>query len=59
VPIYPPEADLGLWGGEGVVKGYIVSQPYTRKKVLPRQWVPRFWFPELRYEYVYSEILDL
>lgn len=48
----------GLWGGEGVVKGYRESKPYTRKKVLPRQWIPRFWFPEIMDQIFYSEILD-
>ena len=36
VGIKPAEADMGLWGGEGVVKGWIESRPYTKKKVLPR-----------------------
>ncbi len=31
VPIevmYPKEADLGLWGGEGIVKGYVKPRKY-------------------------------
>lgn len=54
----PPEADLGLWGGEGVVKGWIESKPYTKKKVLPRYWVPRLFFPTLKKAVFFSEILD-
>ncbi|VDO71210.1 unnamed protein product [Heligmosomoides polygyrus] len=56
--IYPPEADKGLWGGEGVVKGWKESRPYTKKKVLPRQWIPRLYFPALKKQVLYSEILD-
>ncbi|CAJ0571552.1 unnamed protein product, partial [Mesorhabditis spiculigera] len=56
--IHPPEADAGLWGGEGVVKGYRESRPYTKKKILARHWVPKLWFPELRDVVLYSEILD-
>ncbi|CAJ0585238.1 unnamed protein product, partial [Mesorhabditis spiculigera] len=33
--IHPPDADEGLWGGEGVVKGYRQSRPYTKKKEMP------------------------
>uniref|UniRef100_A0A0K0EZZ9 Large ribosomal subunit protein bL28m n=1 Tax=Strongyloides venezuelensis TaxID=75913 RepID=A0A0K0EZZ9_STRVS len=57
-PIYPPEADLGIWGGEGVVKGYRMSKPFIKKKVLARPWVPRFWFPVLKKAVLYSEILN-
>lgn len=58
LPIYPPEADEGLWGGEGVVKGYRISRPFTRKKILPRQRVPHLWWPNLKKRIRYSEILD-
>ncbi|GMT04622.1 hypothetical protein PENTCL1PPCAC_26796, partial [Pristionchus entomophagus] len=57
-PIYPPEANNGLWGGEGVVKGWIESDPFVKKKVLPRRWVPHLWFPNLKKTVLYSEILD-
>lgn len=57
-PIYPPEADLGIWGGEGILKGYIMSRPFTKKKILPRHWVPHLWFPALKKVILYSEILD-
>lgn len=56
--ICSPEADKGLWGGEGVVKGWKESRPYTKKKVLPRQWIPRLYFPALKKQVLYSEILD-
>uniref|UniRef100_A0A8R1TJC1 39S ribosomal protein L28, mitochondrial n=2 Tax=Onchocerca TaxID=6281 RepID=A0A8R1TJC1_ONCVO len=55
---HPPEADKGLWGGEMVVKGYIQSRPFTKKKILPRQWVPHFFFPHLKSVVAYSEVLD-
>ncbi|KJH40819.1 AMP-binding enzyme [Dictyocaulus viviparus] len=56
--IFPPEADDGLWGGEGVVKGWKESRPFTKKKVLPRHWVPHLYFPTLKTSVLYSEILD-
>lgn len=49
---------MGLWGGERVVKGYREGKPLTRKKVLPRRWVPRLYFPDVKYAILYSEILD-
>jgi len=58
IGVHPPEADRGLWGGETVVKGYIESRPYTKKKVLPRHWVPRLFFPYLKDVVLYSEVLD-
>lgn len=45
----PKEVDEGLWGGEGVIKGF-------RKKDGPR--LPRWWTPRLTKVVVYSEILD-
>uniref|UniRef100_A0A1I7TG26 Large ribosomal subunit protein bL28m n=1 Tax=Caenorhabditis tropicalis TaxID=1561998 RepID=A0A1I7TG26_9PELO len=42
--IRTPEGDQGLWGGERVVKGWIESAPYTKKKFCQAV--------------VYSEILD-
>lgn len=50
--------DKGLWGGEGVVKGYKESRPYTKKKILPRHWIPRWYFPNIIQQYYYSEVLD-
>lgn len=58
LPLHCPEMDQGLWGGEGVVKGYYESKPFTRKKVLPRQWIPKFWWPHVERAIVYSEVLD-
>ncbi|VDD90007.1 unnamed protein product [Enterobius vermicularis] len=58
IGIHPPEADRGLWGGETVVKGYRESKPYVKKKILPRLWIPHFWFPDLKYAILYSEVLD-
>uniref|UniRef100_A0A1I7Y8G1 39S ribosomal protein L28, mitochondrial n=1 Tax=Steinernema glaseri TaxID=37863 RepID=A0A1I7Y8G1_9BILA len=58
IGFHPPEADTGLWAGETIVKGYIESRPYTKKKVLPRHWVPRFFFPYVKDVILYSEVLD-
>lgn len=58
VGIRTPEGDQGLWGGERVVKGWIESAPYTKKKILPRYWVPKLFFPALKTVVLYSEILD-
>ncbi|EFO98767.1 hypothetical protein CRE_31545 [Caenorhabditis remanei] len=58
VGIRTPEGDQGLWGGERVVKGWIESAPYTKKKILPRYWVPKLFFPTLKTAVLYSEVLD-
>lgn len=58
IGIQTPEGDQGLWGGERVVKGWIESAPYTKKKILPRYWVPKLFFPALKSVVLYSEILD-
>lgn len=50
--------DEGLWGGEGIVKGYFESKPFTKKKILPRQWIPKLWWPHVERAIVYSEVLD-
>ncbi|UYV66722.1 MRPL28 [Cordylochernes scorpioides] len=52
--IYPKESNEGLWGGEGIVKGYR-NLFKTRKHNTP---LPRIWFPWLKNGVVYSEILD-
>jgi len=52
--LYPPEADVGIWGGEGVVKGYIKPRKYFQAGQ-PR---PFYWFPHLKRAVFYSEILD-
>uniref|UniRef100_A0A0N5AES1 39S ribosomal protein L28, mitochondrial n=1 Tax=Syphacia muris TaxID=451379 RepID=A0A0N5AES1_9BILA len=58
IGLHPPEADQGLWGGETIVKGYRESNPYVKKKVLPRLWIPTIWWPELKEAVFYSEVLD-
>lgn len=58
VPEHCPEQDQGLWGGEGIVKGYFESGPKLRKKILPRHWIPRLYFPHIREALLYSEILN-
>ncbi|CAD5215732.1 unnamed protein product [Bursaphelenchus okinawaensis] len=57
-PIRTVEQDKGLWGGEGVVKGYIESRPFVRKKILPRHWIPHWYFPNVTPKCLYSEVLD-
>lgn len=58
MPEWCPEQDQGLWGGEGVVKGYRESDAFLKKKVLPRHWVPHLYFPNVGKSVLYSEILD-
>lgn len=48
---FPPESNLGIWGGEGVVKGF-------QKRNRLKQRVPHFWVPVLKKSAVYSEVLD-
>ncbi|XP_064607752.1 large ribosomal subunit protein bL28m-like [Liolophura sinensis] len=50
-PIYPEEANQGLWGGEGLVQGLI-----RKKKNKLR--IPRLWLPCLTRRPLYSEVLD-
>lgn len=50
--IFPKESGKGLWGGEGVVKGFKMS----KSRYMGR--VPHYWWPTLRKEVFYSEILD-
>lgn len=48
---FPKEADEGLWGGEGVVKGFQVRKRFGSR-------IPHWWTPILKRAIVYSEILD-
>lgn len=48
---FPPESHHGIWGGEGVIKGF-------QKRQRTKQRVPHFWVPHLIQSVVYSEILD-
>ncbi|KAJ8872031.1 hypothetical protein PR048_028371 [Dryococelus australis] len=48
---YPAEHNEGLWGGEGVVQGFLKKHPM-------RSRVPHFWVPLLRRSVVHSEVLD-
>jgi large subunit ribosomal protein L28 len=45
------EENLGLWGGEGVIKGF------TKKKLLSHR-VPHYWIPTLKRSAVRSEVLN-
>lgn len=49
--IYPPEHNDGIWGGEGVIKGY-------QKRHRLKQRVPHFWVPVLKRSVVRSEIMN-
>lgn len=49
--IYPKEADDGIWGGEGIVKGYLKRHKYHRR-------IAHWWIPVLMKTVLYSEILD-
>ncbi|KAG8225619.1 hypothetical protein J437_LFUL004190 [Ladona fulva] len=49
--LYPKEHDHGLWGGEGLVKGFQKRHPMRRR-------VPHYWMPSLKKSVVYSEILN-
>ncbi|KAG8182629.1 hypothetical protein JTE90_009992 [Oedothorax gibbosus] len=48
---FPKEADEGIWGGEGVIQGFI---KYKKK----RRPLPNYWIPNLKKSVVYSEILN-
>lgn len=54
VPIplkFPKESNYGLWGGEGVIKGFQKRNPTKRR-------VPHFWVPVLKKSVVFSAVLD-
>ncbi|KAM9584454.1 large ribosomal subunit protein bL28m isoform 1-T1 [Trichechus inunguis] len=56
VPIplyYPPESQLGLWGGEGWILGHRYVSNHKRSKRVRKIWKPQLFQREL-----YSEILD-
>uniref|UniRef100_A0A6I8NYM7 Large ribosomal subunit protein bL28m n=2 Tax=Ornithorhynchus anatinus TaxID=9258 RepID=A0A6I8NYM7_ORNAN len=54
IPLYfPPESQLGLWGGEGWIKGYRYANNDKLSKCVKKVWKPQLLFREL-----YSEILD-
>ncbi|XP_039280635.1 39S ribosomal protein L28, mitochondrial-like [Nilaparvata lugens] len=51
LPVFPRESNQGLWGGEGVVKGYVKPGKYAEKSV-------KLWFPILKRSVIHSEVLD-
>jgi len=54
IPItFPKEADLGLWGGEGIITGFKKKGDNFKK---PRG--AKIWKPKLLSRVLYSEILD-
>ncbi|CRL00553.1 CLUMA_CG013813, isoform A [Clunio marinus] len=46
-----PEEDVGMWGGEAIIKGFQKRHPTKRR-------VPHFWVPTLKRSVVRSEILN-
>ncbi|NP_001087550.1 39S ribosomal protein L28, mitochondrial precursor [Xenopus laevis] len=53
LPYFPPQANKGLWGGEGWVTGY----HYANNDKLSAR-VKKVWKPQLFKRELYSEILD-
>lgn len=51
--LYPKESNDGLWGGEGIIKGYV---KWKSKRYSPK--VQKFWKPLVMKKLCYSEILD-
>ncbi|KAF2362995.1 L28p-like [Trinorchestia longiramus] len=49
--VYPENCDDGLWGGEGVIKGFYHIGRYKGENA-------KYWWPTLQRSVVYSEILD-
>nr|XP_033819702.1 39S ribosomal protein L28, mitochondrial isoform X2 [Geotrypetes seraphini] len=52
-PYFPPEADQGLWGGEGWISGFRYANNDKLSNRLRKTWKPQLFNREL-----YSEILD-
>ncbi|GFS82965.1 39S ribosomal protein L28, mitochondrial [Nephila pilipes] len=48
---FPVEADEGIWGGEGVIQGFIKEKKNRRR-------FPNYWVPKLKKSVIYSEILN-
>lgn len=46
-----PEEHQGIWGGEGIIKGFQKRNPLKRR-------VPHFWVPTLKRSAIRSEILN-
>ncbi|KAK2188115.1 hypothetical protein NP493_141g03016 [Ridgeia piscesae] len=54
IPVYyPPEAEEGLWGGVGIIKGFT-----KRKNWFIKPRAPKIWMPRIIKRVFYSEILD-
>ena len=51
--VYPKEADWGIWGGEGVVKGFY------KPRIFYGRYQPQLFMPRLIKSQVYSEIFDV
>lgn len=58
IPVrYPQQCNEGLWGGEGIVQGFI-KKKLKSKNLMHGMRLPRLWLPKLHKEILYSEILD-
>uniref|UniRef100_UPI00358F4483 large ribosomal subunit protein bL28m isoform X1 n=1 Tax=Myxine glutinosa TaxID=7769 RepID=UPI00358F4483 len=54
IPVhYPPESQMGLWGGEGVIYGFKYTKHNKNRPLLRKSWKPQVFKRQL-----YSEILD-
>ncbi|KAJ1097408.1 hypothetical protein NDU88_002527 [Pleurodeles waltl] len=53
LPYFPPEADKGLWGGEGWISGFRYANNDKLSARVKKTWKPQLFDREL-----YSEILD-
>ncbi|XP_069503956.1 large ribosomal subunit protein bL28m isoform X2 [Ambystoma mexicanum] len=53
LPYFPPEADKGLWGGEGWISGFRYANNDKLSNRVKKTWKPQLFAREL-----YSEILD-
>lgn len=58
IPVkYPKECNEGLWGGEGIVQGFIKKKTKSKNPMHGFR-CPRLWLPKIHKEILYSEILD-
>ena len=55
--MYPMEFHEGLWGGEGMIKGFLAP---AKTKHWPNfdPEKPKYWFPKLHQAVVHSEVLN-
>ncbi|OQR73028.1 39S ribosomal protein L28 [Tropilaelaps mercedesae] len=56
--LFPPESQKGLWGGEGVIKGYIQRKKSKVERPFAIKTTPKVWSPQVLSMVLYSEVLD-